>query len=408
LNASSFIARRITSKGKQNLAGPAVRISILAIALGLAVMIISIAVLNGFQFNIREKVTGFAAHIQIDNFDANTSYEQAPISSDQPFVKVIEDNPEVKHIQEFALKAGIIKTEDQMQGVILKGVGPDFDWAFFRENLVDGNINPVSDTGISNDILISRMIANKLMLHSGDDVRMYFISGEQAQPRGRKFQVAGIYETGLEEFDRSYIIGDLRHVQKLNSWNADQVSGFEIFVKDFSKVQRIGDWVYHEIGYNLNSQTVIDLYPQIFDWLRLMDMNVIIILVLMVVVAGITMISTLLILILDRTVMIGILKAMGMRNRQVRRLFMINSIYIISRGLAWGNLAGLTLCFLQWYFKVIPLDQASYYMSYVPIRLPLLQVLAINAGTFIVCLGILVIPGIVVSKITPIKAIRFD
>ncbi len=371
-------------------------------------MIISIAVLNGFQFNIREKVTGFAAHIQIDNFDANTSYEQAPISSDQPFVKVIEENPEVRHIQEFALKAGIIKTEDQMQGVILKGVGPDFDWTFFRENLLDGNINPVSDTGISNDILISRMIANKLMLHSGDDVRMYFISGEQAQPRGRKFQVAGIYETGLEEFDRSYIIGDLRHVQRLNNWNADQVSGFEIFVKDFSKVQRVGDWVYHEIGYNLNAQTVIDLYPQIFDWLRLMDMNVIIILVLMVVVAGITMISTLLILILDRTVMIGILKAMGMRNRQLRRMFMINSIYIISRGLIWGNLAGLTLCFLQWYFKVIPLDQASYYMSYVPIRLPLLQILAINAGTFIVCLGILVIPGIVISKITPIKAIRFD
>ena len=408
LDPSSFIAGRISSKGKQNLSGPAVRISILAVALGIAVMIISVAVLSGFQDNIREKVTGFAAHIQIDNFSANVSYEQSPISEDQAFLPVLRGNPEIRQIQVFALKAGIIKTTDQIQGVILKGVDNHYDWTFFEHNLVTGLIPVISDTGISNEILISKYLADLLLLKVGDDVRMYFISGEQAQPRGRKFFVSGIYETGLEEFDRSYIIGDLRHIQKLNHWDPDQVSGFEIFIKDFSKVDKIGEWVYSQIGYDLNSQTVKELYPQIFDWLRLMDMNVVIILILMVLVACITMISTLLILILDRTEMIGILKALGMKNRDVRKIFMINAAYIIGRGMLWGNISGLVICFLQLYFKIIPLNQASYYMSFVPIKVQLLSLLSINLGTFIICLAVLVIPGIVISRITPIKAIRFE
>jgi lipoprotein-releasing system permease protein len=293
LKPSVFIAGRISSKGKENLSGPAVRISILTIALGLAVMIISVAVLIGFQQGIREKVTGFAAHIQVDNFDANASYELAPVGSDQPFLSVLESNPEIRHIQVFALKAGIIKTEDEIQGVVLKGVGQDFDWTFFEENLVEGTVLSIPDSGASTGILISKYIADKLRLKVGDDVRMYFISGEQAQPRGRKFSVAGIYETGLEEFDRSFVLGDLRHIQKLNSWDDGQVSGFEIFINDFSKLDQTGKWVYSEVGYDLNSQTIKELYPQIFDWLRLMDMNVVIILVLMIMVAGITMVSTL-------------------------------------------------------------------------------------------------------------------
>ena len=408
MNLPFFIAGRISSKDKENLSGPAVRVSILAIALGLAVMIVSSAVLNGFQYTIREKVTGFAAHIQIDNFDANASYEQMPLEREQPFLPLLKNHPGIAHIQAFALKAGIIKTGEQMQGVILKGVGPDYEWSFFRDNLAEGDVMRITDTTRSDEILISRFLADKLLLGLKDDVRMYFLSGEQAQPRGRKFTVAGIYETGLEEFDRSYVIGDLKHVQSLNFWDAGQVSGFEVFVKDFSRVQEIGDWVYSEIGYNLNSQTILSLYPQIFDWLRLMDMNVIIILVLMVFVAAMTMISTLLILILDRTVMIGILKALGMKSRDVRRIFVVNSVYIIGRGMLWGNLAGLGLCLLQWYFRIIPLDQASYYVSFVPVRLSLSHILAINAGTFVICLAVLLIPGIIISRITPIKAIRFN
>jgi lipoprotein-releasing system permease protein len=408
LKPSVFIAGRISSKGKENLSGPAVRISILTIALGLAVMIISLAVLTGFQQGIRDKVTGFAAHIQVDNFDANASYELAPVDSDQPFLPVLESNPAIRHIQVFALKAGIIKTEDEIQGVVLKGVGQDFDWSFFKQNLVDGNVLSIPDSGASTGIIISKYISDRLRLKVGDDARMYFITGEQAQPRGRKFSVNGIYETGLEEFDRSYVICDLRHIQKLNSWDDGQVSGFEIFINDFSKLDETGKWVYSEIGYDLNSQTVKELYPQIFDWLRLMDMNVVIILVLMIMVAGITMVSTLLILVLDRTVMIGILKALGMKNKDVRRIFLLNSAYIIGRGMLWGNIAGLAICFIQEYFRIIPLDQASYYMSSVPVQIQWWAVLAINLGTFLVCMAFLVIPGVVISRITPIKAIRFN
>jgi lipoprotein-releasing system permease protein len=371
-------------------------------------MIISAAVLHGFQSSIRDKVTGFAAHIQIDNFDANVSYEQAPVDIDQPFIPVLQDHPGIDRIQAFGLKAGIIKTPDQLQGVVLKGVDHGYDWSFFKDNLVAGDIFSLPGSGKSNEVLISRFIADKLLLKPGDEVRMYFLSGEQAQPRGRKFTISGIYESGLEEFDRSYIIGDLRHVQSLNLWGLDQVSGFEVFVRDFAQVEEIGDMIYSEIGYDLNAQTILDLYPQIFDWLRLMDMNVIIILALMIVVAAMTMVSTLLILILDRTVMIGTLKALGMPNAEVRKIFMINSAYIISRGLFWGNVFGLGVCLLQWYFKVIPLDQASYYMTFVPVHISFLHVLALNAGTFLICLAALMVPGMVISRITPIKAIRFN
>lgn len=408
LNASAFIAGRLTSKGKENLSGPAVRISILSVALGVAVMLVAMAVLNGFQNNIREKVTGFAAHIHVDNFDANASFEQRPVDKNQPFLPVLLSNPDIRHVQVFAIKAGIIKTGEQIQGVLLKGVDRDFDWSFFKDNLLEGHVPLFPDTADGNEVLISKYLANKLMLRSGDEVRMYFISGEQAQPRGRKFVVSGIFETGLEEFDQAYIIGDLRHIQKLNYWDSDQVSGFEIFVHEFSDVDQIGEWVYSEIGYDLTSQTIMELYPQIFDWLNLMDMNVIIILVLMILVAAITMVSTLLILILDRTMMIGVLKSLGMKNREVRRIFIINSAYIIGRGMLWGNLAGLGFCIVQHYFRLIPLDQASYYMAYVPVRLGLVNVLAINLGTFFICMVALIIPGVVISRITPMKSIRFN
>lgn len=407
MNPYLFIAGRISSKGKENLAAPAIKISILTIGLGLAVMIVSVAVLTGFQESIREKVTGFAAHIQIDNFDANASYEQAPVERNRNLEAMLGADPEIRHIQAFTLKAGIVKTGEEIQGVVLKGVDNSYNWGFFRENLLAGEVLTLPDSGASGGVLISKYLSNRLMLKVGDPVRMYFLTGEQAQPRGRKFEVSGIYETGLEEFDHAFVIGDMRHIQRLNGWTEDQVSGFEVFVSDFSRLDEIASRIYYETGYDLNTQTVRDLYPQIFDWLKLMDMNVIIILVLMICVAGVTMISTLLILVLDRTAMIGVLKALGMNNPDVYRIFLVNSAAIIAKGMAWGNFAGLLVCFLQHRFRIVPLDPESYYMAFVPVRVDLWQMLALNAGTFIVCMAFLVIPGIVISRITPIKAIRF-
>jgi lipoprotein-releasing system permease protein len=327
---------------------------------------------------------------------------------DQPFYPGLEKIDGIEHIQVFALKAGIIKTKDELQGVVLKGVGPDYDWTFLKHHLITGSTFEVNDTIPSGNILISAVISRKLKLNPGDEVRMYFLSGSETQPRGRKFTVSGIYETGLEEFDEVYVIGDLRHIQKLNNWGSDMVSGFEVFIKDFKSLDKMGDLVYKTIGYNLNAETVIQEYPQIFDWLRLMDINVVIILVLMILVAGITIISTLLIMILERTNMIGILKALGIKNSELRRLFVYLTARIIARGLFWGNVIGIGIALIQDWTKVIPLEKESYYISYVPVILNISHILLINAGTFAVCLVMVLIPGYIIGKITPVKAIRFS
>jgi lipoprotein-releasing system permease protein len=407
VNLPAFIANRLSGKDKENLSGPVIRISVVTIALGLSVMIIAVAVLIGFQTEIRNKVIGFSAHIRIDNFDSNASYEASPVSMDQPFYPELEDMKGIRHIQVFALKAGIIKTEDQLHGVVLKGVGPDYDWDFFKQHLISGSVIKVDDSTASGELLISGMISRKLKLKVGDDVRMYFLSGEDAQPRGRKFAVSGIYETGLEEFDQAYVIGDIRHIQSLNNWDATMVSGFEVFIDDFKSLDKMGEMTYKMIGYNLNAETVTDSYPQIFDWLRLMDINVVIILVLMILVAGITIISTLLIMILERTNMIGILKSLGIKNNDLRKLFLYLTARIIAMGLLWGNLIGIGVALIQDYTKILPLDEESYYISYVPISLNITDILLINAVTFILCLVMVLIPGYIIGKITPVKAIQY-
>jgi lipoprotein-releasing system permease protein len=407
VNLPAFIANRLSGKDKENLSGPVIRISVVTIALGLSVMIVAVAVLIGFQTEIRNKVIGFSAHIRIDNFDSNASYEASPVSMDQPFYPELEDVQGIRHIQVFALKAGIIKTEDQLHGVVLKGVGPDYDWDFFKQHLISGSVIKVDDSTASGELLISGMISRKLKLKVGDDVRMYFLSGEDAQPRGRKFVVSGIYETGLEEFDQAYVIGDIRHIQSLNNWDATMVSGFEVFIDDFKSLDKMGEMTYKMIGYNLNAETVTDSYPQIFDWLRLMDINVVIILVLMILVAGITIISTLLIMILERTNMIGILKSLGIKNNDLRKLFLYLTARIILMGLLWGNLIGVGISLIQYYTKILPLDEESYYISYVPISLNITDILLINFATFILCLMMVLIPGYIIGKISPVKAIQY-
>lgn len=406
MKAERFIAGRILSPEKSNFSHPIVRIAIISIALGMTVMFVSIAILTGFQEQIREKVIGFGSHIQISRFDENSSFEPQPVSMNQSFYPSLEKTKGIRHIQVFANKAGIIKTKDQIQGVVLKGVDKDFDWSFFKDKIVEGKPFTVPDTGKTNDVVISRSIASLMKLKVNDDLRMYFISGSNTL--GRKFHISGIYETGLEELDNMYVIGDIHHIRKLNNWEPDQVGGFEVLIDDFADLDRLEKEVYMKIGFSLDAVSIKQLYPQIFDWLDLQDINVLIILSLMVLVAGITMISTLLILILERTNMIGILKALGMKNRGIREIFLFNASYIVGTGLFWGNLAGMILCLMQLKFGIIKLPQESYYVSVVPINLDILNIILLNCCTLVVCVLMLILPSYVITRISPVKAIRFD
>lgn len=405
MNSELFIARRIVHKGKGNFSRPIVLVAIVAIALGLSIMFVSIAILTGFQQEIRAKVIGFGGDIQVTKFSENAAFEPQPIDRYPSFLPRILQEKGVKHIQVFGVKAGIIKTHDQILGVVLKGVAKDYDWSFFREKMQEGEVVPLGDS-VSNEVIISRYVANQLNLKLHDDLRLYFIAGNNTL--GRKFRISGIYETGLEEFDKLYVIGDLHHIQKLNNWREDQVGGFEITINDYRDLERLGVFVYQQIGFSLDASTIRQLYPQIFDWLDLQDVNVLIILILMVLVSAITMISTLLILILERTNMIGILKSLGMRNVNIRKIFLYHAVYIIGLGLFWGNIFSLTLCLLQQKFGFITLSQESYYVSVVPINLDPVNILLLNAGTLAICSLILIIPSVMITRISPIRAIRFS
>ena len=407
MNFELFISRHIIRKEKENLSRPAVRIGIISIALGLAVMIVAISILTGFQKQIREKVSGFAAHITITSYDFNKSLESSPVLINQPFYPHIDTLEDVRQIQVFATKGGIIKTEDEMEGVILKGVGRDYDWSIMQGWMIEGRIPEYHDSIRSTDIVISSTIADKLGFSVGDDVRMYFITEGEKQPRGRKFHLTGIYSSGLGEFDNHFIYGDIRQIQRLNNWNEDMVSGFEVMVNDFNRLEETGRMVKSQIGYHLKSETVKQTEEQIFSWLELQDMNVVVIIILMVVVAGFSMISALLILILEKTSMIGILKALGANNYSIDHIFFYNAVYIISIGLFFGNLIGIGLCLLQSYFSLIPLSVESYYVSTVPIDLSWILILDLNIATFALCIMWVMIASGVISHITPVKAIQY-
>ena len=403
-----FIAKRIIAKNKANFSRPIVRIAVLSIALGVAVMIVSVAIVTGFQKEIRNKVIGFGGHIIISNYDENVSMESSPVSINQKFYPSLSQEEGIDHIQVYATKAGIIKADEEIQGVVLKGVGSDFDWSFFNDKIIKGKSFTVSDTGKTNDILVSEYVASQLKLDTGQSLLMYFINKEQVQPSVRKFRISGIYNTGLEEFDKIYVIGDIHHIQRLNNWDSTQVGGFEVMIKNFKDLDKITESVYNQIDYNLNCTNVKQQYPQIFDWLDFQDVNVTIIIVMMVIVAAINMISALLILIIEKTTLIGVLKALGMRNWSIRKIFLYNASYLIIRGLIWGNIIALVFCFVQKFFGIIKLDPASYYVREVPINLDVLNMLLINFGTIAVCVFVLIIPTYVVTRISPVRAIRFS
>ncbi|MFH0759886.1 MAG: FtsX-like permease family protein [Bacteroidota bacterium] len=406
VNTELFIANRMVSRTKTNFSRPVVIIAIISIALSLSVMFLSIAILSGFQKEIRDKVIGFGGHIQVTGFEENQSLEPKPIRKDPNIFSTLHQLEGIRHIQVFATKAGIIKTGDQIQGVVLKGIGSDYDWSFFKNKIREGRPFVVSDTIRTDEVILSRQLCNLLKLKLNDDLRMYFISGNHVL--GRKFRIVGIYETGLEDFDNTYVLGDIHHIRRLNQWDEGEIGGLEILITDFDELDRLGKEVYQSIGFDLDASTVKQLYPQIFDWLSLQDINVLIILSLMVLVAGITMISTLLILILERTNTIGILKALGMHNPSIRKIFLYQSVVIIGLGMFFGNLIGLGLSLLQKTFGLITLPQESYYMSVVPISLDGWDILLLNAGTLVVCYLMLLVPSLIITRITPINAIRFS
>ena len=403
----------MTGKGGGNrISRPIVTIAVAGIALGLAVMIISVAVVAGFKAEIRNKVFGFGSHLQIINYDDNYSYETNPIKQDQVFIPAVKKIKGVTHVQVFATKPGIIKTKENIQGIILKGIGPDFDWRFFDDYMVSGKHFTLSDTVKSNEVVISQKLASLLDLKTGDNLCMYFI---QNPPRMRKFKISGIYQTYLEEFDKMFVLADIRHIQKLNDWDENMVTGFEITIDDFDNLNPIADKVFEEAGTQiqpdgskLRVQTIVEKYPYIFDWIGLFNTNLWVILVLMVLVAGFNMVSGLLIMILERTNMIGILKAMGAKDVSVRSIFMYNGIFLISRGLLWGNVLGIGLCLIQYYYRIFTLDQASYYIDYVPVYINVYQIILLNIGAMVVTLLMLLLPSFVITRITPIKAIKFN
>lgn len=405
MNVEYFIARKLFTANKNNnsYTRPIIRIGMLAVSLSVAMMLIALMVLSGFKEDISSKIIGFGSHITITKFSDNQSYESEPVSVFQDFSHI--NNNEIKHMNVFATKAAIIKTVDEIQGVVLKGVSSDYDFTFFNENLVAGEVLGLNDSIVSNDILISEEVANLLQLDLDDNLVMYFI---QKPSRARKFIIKGIYNTSMIDFDRLYVVADIKHIQNLNSWGEEQVGGFEIVINDFDNIEQITDGIYEKIPYDLDAKSIKDNYPQIFDWLNLQDINVRVILMLMFIVAAINMISTLLILIIDRISLIGILKAIGATNWSIRRIFLYSSTQLLVKGLLAGNFLAFVFAFIQSKFSIISLEPDTYYMKTVPINIEISQILLVNFGTIILCYLVLIIPSMIIAKITPVKAIRFE
>lgn len=405
MNLPLFIAKRITFNSKRTFSKLIVRIAILGIMLGLAVMILAIAIVKGFKSEIREKVRGFSGDIQISKLDLNTSYENTPFSMSDSSVQRIIEHEGIEFIQAIATKPGIIKTNEEIEGVVLKGVDRNYNWEYFKKILVAGKVIDFSDTLKSKkQILISKYIADRLKLKVGDDFLMYFIENSL---RKRKFQIVGIYSLGVEEVDKLFVIGDIGLVRGLNKWAASDVGGYELRVTDFDRLDQIEAGVYEDLDIELKSYTIKQYYPNIFEWLSLLDVNTQVILILMLAVAVINMISALLIMILERTNMIGILKALGNTNWQIRKIFLYNATYLIGLGLLSGNILGVGLGLFQSQTHFFTLDQASYYIDFVPVQLDVLDILFLNAGTLLISIFVLLLPSMLVTRISPLKAIRF-
>lgn len=414
MNVALYIARKIhfSQEGGRQVTPPAVRIAMIGIALGLAVMLLSVAIVIGFKKEVRNKVIGFGSHIQITNFDSNSSYELQPIAISDTLMTHLQNFPGVRHVERFATKLGILKTDRDFQGVVLKGVDADYDWSFFQANLREGSLPDFSGAKASTDVLISRHLADLLDLRVDDTFLTYFV---QEEVRARKFRITGIYETGFVDYDRLFLVGDLRQVRRLNGWEADQAGGLAVQVTDYDQLDEVAEALYFDLterqdrmGNTFYTRSVKELNPMIFNWLEVLDINVVVILVLMLAVAGFTMISGLLIIILERTNLIGMLKALGETDRHIREIFLYVSFFLIGKGMFWGNVIGLACCGVQACFQVVKLDPSVYYLDAVPIDLGIGAWLLLNLGTLFVSMLMMLGPTYLVSRIDPAKSIRFE
>ncbi len=410
MNFELFIAKRIIGNKayKSSVSAPIIKIGIAAIAIGIIVMLIAIATGLGLQQKIRDKVVAFNGHIEITNYDTNASDEsQVPISINQEFYPKFNAIEGITHIQGVATKFAVIRTETDFEGVVVKGVGADYKWDYFKEFLVEGRVPDFSGKR-NEEILISSYLANRLGFKVGDKFQTLFGEDLNKIPRIINYEIVGIYNSGFQELDEKFCIADLRHIQRLNKWEADQIGSFEVFIEDFSEIEEKYEEVFKEIPSLLNATPVNQKYYTVFEWIKIFESNINIIIAIMIIVAGINMITTLLVLILERTNMIGILKALGSSNWSVRKIFLYNASYLIGLGLLWGNIIGLGLLFAQKHFKLFPLNPDTYYVSEAPVYLNWDYILILNVGTFVACLLMLLIPSVIISKISPVKAIRFD
>ncbi len=414
MNTERFLAKRFirNQEGEKKYTMPIIKLSVISIALSLAVMLISVAIVTGFKEEIRNRVIGFSSHIQIKNFDLNNSFETSAINKNQDFLPVLNTIPGIKHIQIFATKPGMIKTKTDVQGIVVKGIGSDFNWDFFKQNMVEGEPFLVNDSTRTNNVVMSKKLATLLNLSLHDEFAMFFID---ERPRMRRFKIGGLYETSLEQFDMQIMLIDIGHIQRLNQWDKNTVGGFEILIDNFDDIDYLTylvkeqvEFRYSEDGGKLQVNNIINTYPQIFDWLNLIDMNVWVILILMVCVAIINMISGIIILILDRTFSIGLLKALGTDNQSLRKIFLYQAGYLIIKGLLWGNAIAMGLLFLQKKFHLIKLNQSSYFIDYAPVNINIMHIAVVNLGALIIIFLFMMLPVMIVSKVQPVKTLRYN
>jgi len=410
LNYEYFIAKRINSNKayKSSISAPIIKIGIAAIVIGIVVMIITIATGIGLQQKIRDKVVAFNGHITITNYDSNNSQESiVPVSTDQDFYPQFTSVNQVKHIQGIITKLGVIRTETDFEGAVLKGVGADYNWTYFKDFLIEGRL-PDYTKKRNQDVLISQYLANRLNFKLNQTFQMVFVKDDPEKlPNIITYKIVGIYNSGFQDFDATYVLGDIRHMQRIKKWKSNEVGNFEVFVKDYSNLDQTWASVHEQLPSLIDSYKVTDKFPSIFEWIKIFDKNIYGIIGIMILVAGINMITALLVLILERTQMIGLLKALGSNKWSVRKVFLYNASYLIIRGLIWGNVIGISLLLIQKYFKVFPLDPSVYYVSQAPVYINAGYIIALNLGTLILCLFMLLIPSYIITKIAPVKAMRF-
>lgn len=410
MNLEYFIAKRlIASKSyKSSVSSPIIKIAILAIALSILMMIMSVATGIGLQQKIREKISAFNGHVIVSNFDDNQSQVTVePIDSRLLPVSQLKKNSFITHVQPIITKGALIRTETDVEGIVFKGVDASYQWKNLSEFLVKGKI-PTYKEGDINEVLISQFLANRLKLKVGSSFNTFFMKTQGKLPSMRKFKIAGIYNSGFQEFDSSYIIGNMEHLQRINKWQPSQIGAYEIFIDDFSNLNQRAEEIYKTIPPTFNSTSISEKYFSVFEWLKLFDFNILVILIIMIGVATINMVVALLVLILERTQLIGMLKALGASNWSVRKIFLYNAAHLISRGLLWGNGIALLLLIIQKKFEIIKLNPESYYVSSAPVDINLLHILLLNVGTILICVLVLLIPSYLITKISPIKALKFD